>query len=77
MRIFGDPTDGTLDEDDFVFVGLLPIPFDLAFVGVVAGPYSVQAGGVFIPGAVIGEGFTPGAVAMDTHIPGAVEAEAN
>ena len=36
MRIFGDPSNGTLDEDDFVFVGILPVPFDLALTALVA-----------------------------------------
>ncbi|MCK4625014.1 MAG: hypothetical protein KAV00_06875 [Phycisphaerae bacterium] len=31
MRIFGDPSDATLDRKDWVFLGLLPLPFDLAF----------------------------------------------
>ena len=63
MRIFGDPSDGAFTPRDYGFLGLLPIPFDLAYGTIVFGPYSVQASGAFVPGAVAGEGFMPGALA--------------
>lgn len=76
MRIFGDPSDATFDEDDFVFSGMSPLVFDLAFTASTrVGPFAVQAAEVFVPGAVIGEVFIPGAVIGEAFIPGAVAAE--
>ena len=77
MRIFGDPSSGSLDEDDFVFLGMLPIPFDLTFAGgvVVAGPFRTPATQVFIPGGVTAQAFLPGGVTGQTFIPGGVSTE--
>ena len=75
MRIFGDPSIGILDEDDFVFIGLSPLPFDLHYGVVVTGPYSTKATEVFLPGAIAAEGFIAGAVAAEGFLAGAVTAE--
>ena len=75
MRIFGDPSIGILDEDDFVFIGLSPLPFDLHYGVVVAGPYSTKAAEVFLPGAVAAERFIAGGVAAGAYIAGALAAE--
>ena len=67
MRLFGK-VNGTIDRFDRA--QWMTPPFDLALASITLGPFQVEAGQFFSPGAAAGEVHSPGAVAGETYTPG-------